>query len=107
MKGNIMKRITSMIGAAALGLTLLTLGGTQAHADPYSCAAYKPNNWSFSAKCTGGTGEYRSYTKCNASLAFDYTEYGPWVRIGQVSTAVCIRASIKDKAESPQGVQVR
>ncbi|MEU4673465.1 hypothetical protein AB0F91_37305 [Amycolatopsis sp. NPDC023774] len=40
-------------------------------------------------------------------MAFDYTDYGPWARGGDVSTAVCVRAGIKDAAVSPQGVQVR
>ena len=102
-----MKRIATAAAVVALAASLVSLGGTAAQADPYDCSGHEPNGYSYSVKCTNGTGEYRAYTKCNASLAFDYTDYGPWVRVGQVSTAVCIRASIKDRAEAPQGVQVR
>ncbi|MGW4488546.1 hypothetical protein ACWEOE_32460 [Amycolatopsis sp. NPDC004368] len=102
-----MKRIASIAGVVALGAAFLTVGSVPANADPYDCSNSKPNNWSLSVKCENGTGEYRAYTKCKASLAFDYVDYGPWARGGNTSTAVCIRAGIKDAAVAPQGVQVR
>ncbi|HEX6359913.1 hypothetical protein [Actinophytocola sp.] len=59
---------------------------------------------SVSAYCANGTGEYRAYTRCDATLWPDYNRYGPWTRAGSgPSTAYCEDI---DRAFN-YGVQVR
>ena len=100
-----MKRIISLIGALTFGVAVF--GGTAgvAQADPYDCSTWHPNVHDAAARCTNGTGEYRAYTRCDASLAFDYDAYGPWVRVGQTSVAKCSHYW-GDRAKTA-GVQVR
>ncbi|GLY44132.1 hypothetical protein Amsp01_101550 [Amycolatopsis sp. NBRC 101858] len=84
-----MKRL-GLLGISALfGASLFALGTGTASADAYDCSVTHPERKSAAAVCTNGTGEYRAYTRCDSRLSVDYDRYGPWVRVGKTSTAVC------------------
>jgi hypothetical protein len=78
--------------------------GPAAVAAPSNCAVTTGFSW-VTARCSNGSGEYRAYTRCDATLWPDYNRYGPWTRAGSggQSTASC--DSI-DRAYN-YGVQVR
>lgn len=84
-----MKRMTSLAVSVILGTGLLVGGASPAYADAYDCRTWYPTVNKASGTCTNGTGEFRVYTRCEASLNLDYWRYGPWVRVGQTSTASC------------------
>jgi hypothetical protein len=89
--------VTALFAAAALasGTTVADAAvtapaGSAAVASPSNCAVDTGFYW-VTARCTSGSGEYRTYTRCNATLWPDYNRYGPWRRVGSGawSTASC------------------
>ena len=72
-----------------LGALLVPVTATTAQADPYSCSAdhYTHKSWAY---CGSGTGTYRAVATCyNGTWAFNWTQYGPTVRVGAQSVADC------------------
>ena len=93
------------IGVTALfAVAALASGTSAAQASPSNCSVKNIYIYDVTARCTSGSGEYRAYTRCDATLWPDYNRYGPWTRVGSgSSTASC--DSI-DRAFN-YGVQVR
>ena len=90
-------------GTTAAHATVAAPTGPAAVTAPSNCGVTAQYS-SVSAYCANGTGEYRAYTRCDATLAFDYNRYGPWTRAGSgPSTATCDGI---DRAFN-YGVQVR
>lgn len=66
------------------------LASSPAVAAPSNCSTSADYS-SVTIRCPGGSGEYRAYARCIASLWPDYTRYGRWTRVGSgtSSTATC------------------
>lgn len=57
-------------------------------AAPTGCSSWKVTSTKGAARCTGGTGWVRVKVVC-WSGGVSYTDYGPWVGIGNTSYQVC------------------
>jgi hypothetical protein len=91
--------VTGLFAVAALAS-----GANAAQASPSNCSSDTYDIYTVGAYCSSGSGEFRAYTRCNATLWPDYNRYGAWTRVGAgASIASCDRI---DPAFN-YGVQVR
>lgn len=77
-----------LMSAAALGLGLVVTTGGPAAADPYDCGSWTSGQYGY-ARCTNGTGEFRSYGACDGATQSYKPLPGPWVRVGSTSRFSC------------------
>jgi len=86
------KPITHILLVAALAAVSVTGTASAARAEPTNCTVTPVTNGA-RASCTGGTGLVRAGVDCIAKGSFDTTRYGPWVAVGDISTAMCLGGS--------------
>lgn len=82
---NPITRTLLVASIAALGMAGTA---TVARAEPTNCTV-KPVTHGARAHCTGGTGLVRAGVDCIVKNEYDTTYYGPWVAVGDASTATC------------------
>jgi hypothetical protein len=82
--------------AAGLLVAMTALAPTAAYASPAGCSAVTFDTY-VEGVCDSGDGEYRAVALCEYARPapggghyhWSRSEYGPWVEIGQISTAHC------------------
>lgn len=86
-----MRKIVSTVAIGVLSVGSLLVAAPTAHAYPSGCGTWTSlqgvNMWAHS-RCSSGTGQQRVKTFCSWFGA-GYWSYGPWVGVGQTSTAAC------------------
>lgn len=86
------KPILRIVLVAALAALAVTGTVSAARADPTNCSVTSVTQGA-RASCTGGTGLVRAGVDCIAKNEFDTTRFGPWVAVGDISTARCLGGS--------------
>jgi hypothetical protein len=75
---------------AATVLTAAAMTAAPATAAAVGCTATLSGKTA-TAKCSSGTGELRAAIICGRyrPVEFEWTQYGPWVPVGQTSKVTC------------------
>lgn len=89
-----MRKARMLALATIMGVaSTFTVGVNAAQAAPTNCSVglvgSRDGSWAW---CTGGTGQFRAYTRCDRPFGLDYNRYGPWINTGPsapTSNALC------------------